>query len=79
MSWFYAGINVINRKLKNVHYAVLGFYHPLFGIFVYLSYILVDYLIFDNGLNVHSYSVYKLMLLACALDFACFNLRNIAF
>ena len=31
MSWFYSGTNVINRKLKNIHFSVIGFYHPLIG------------------------------------------------
>ena len=54
MSWFYAGCNVINRKLKDVHFAVLGFYHPVLGIILYSSYILIDYFLFFNGLKIHS-------------------------
>lgn len=30
-SWFYAGCNVLNRKLKNIHFSILGFFHPLTG------------------------------------------------
>lgn len=26
-----AGINVTNRKLKDVHFAIIGFYHPILG------------------------------------------------
>jgi hypothetical protein len=39
MSWFYACCNVVNRKLKDVHFAILGFWHPVLGIALALIYI----------------------------------------
>jgi drug/metabolite transporter (DMT)-like permease len=79
MSWLYAGVSVINRKLKPCHYAVLGFYHPLLGVLIYAGYIVIDWLFFANPLQVHTWQVYAQIVLACILDVAAFNTRNIAF
>jgi len=55
VSWIYAFVNVINRKLKPCHYAVLGFYHPALGVIVYTIWILFDWLFFSHPLTFHSW------------------------
>ena len=45
MSWFYAACNVINRKLKDVHFTVVGFYHPIIGALMALTYIFVNFIL----------------------------------
>ena len=53
-SWCTAGINVVNRKLKGVHFAVVGFYQPLAGFIIFLVWILVDAIFYDNPLPLWS-------------------------
>lgn len=40
-AWFYAGCNVLNRKLKEVHFTVLGFFHPLTGLVISMALLLI--------------------------------------
>lgn len=40
-AWFYAGCNVLNRKLKEVHFTVLGFFHPLTGLIISMGLLLI--------------------------------------
>jgi len=44
-SWFASGINVINRRLKDVHFSILGFYHPVLGVILTSIYLVFDKLI----------------------------------
>jgi hypothetical protein len=37
-AWLISMANVCNRKLKDVHFSVIGFYHPLFGSCFYALY-----------------------------------------
>ena len=32
IAWLYSGCNVLNRKLKHVHFLVIQFYHAVFGL-----------------------------------------------
>jgi len=68
-----SGLTVIIRKLKNIHYAVLGFYHPILGMCMYVTYTLIV-----EPLKLHSMHVYLLILAACSCDFIAFTSRNIA-
>ena len=74
-SWLYATANVCNRKLKDVHFTVIGFYHPMFGTVVYSLYVLT----FGESWVVRPWSMYVWVVLAGFLDWIGFNLRNIAF
>ena len=40
-AWFYAATSIMNRRLKDVHFTVLGFWHPVVGFVFALSYVLV--------------------------------------
>ncbi len=73
LSWLQAGSNVISRKLKNVHFAVVGFYHPLIGSFLALSYIFLNWVFTGRSLETHNYEIYGYLLIACIFDFLCLN------
>jgi len=79
MSWFFASCNVINRKLKNVHFAIIGFYHPVTGVVMSLIYIFFSLIITGSVFETHSWSIYGYLLLTCFLDFISMNSQNIAF
>jgi drug/metabolite transporter (DMT)-like permease len=43
-AWFLALVGVLNRRLKNVHYTVVSFWHPFTGTifsFLYVLYMLI--------------------------------------
>ena len=79
MSWTYAGCNVNNRKLKDVHFAIVGFYHPVTGLIMFGVYFL--FLLVTQGFmfELHSLSVYGGLISMCILDFVSLNSQNIAF
>jgi len=79
MSWLYAGCNVINRKLKEVHFAIVGFYHPLTGIIMFGVYYLLMLILHGSVFEVHEWSAYAGLLSMCILDFVSLNSQNIAF
>ena len=79
MSWLYAGCNVINRKLKDVHFAIVGFYHPLSGLIMFGVYYLVMLIWYGKVFEVHDWSVYGGLIIMCVLDFVSLNSQNIAF
>ena len=45
---------------------------------MYLGFILTNWLVFGNSLEVHSTETYMKMLIACLIDIVAFNSRNIA-
>lgn len=79
MSWFYAACNVVNRKLKDVHFAIIGFYHPITGVTISLGCLVIAYLFTGTFLEVHSLLTYEYLLLACFFNFIELNSQNIAF
>ena len=79
MSWLYAGCNVINRKLKDVHFAIVGFYHPVSGLIMFGAYFLFLLLTQGSMFESHSWSVYGGLVSMCVLDFISLNSQNIAF
>ena len=79
MSWFYAACNVVNRKLKDVHFAIIGFYHPVTGITISFCCLAVSYLFTGVFLEVHSLQTYGYLFLACMFNFVELNSQNIAF
>jgi drug/metabolite transporter (DMT)-like permease len=42
LAWVYAFVNVINRKLKQVSFSVIGFYHAVCGLTVALAYFCIS-------------------------------------
>ena len=54
MSWFYAACNVVNRKLKNVHFAIICFYHPIVGISISLLCLVIAFMFTGKFLEIHT-------------------------
>jgi len=79
MSWTYAGCNVISRKLKDVHFAIVGFYHPVTGLIMFGVYFLFLLVTQGSIFEIHSLNVYCGLVLMCVLDFVSLNSQNIAY
>lgn len=62
-----------------MHYAVLGFSHPILGLLTYGVYLLVQIIVTGKGIGDHTWQINGLIILASVSDFLAFNLRNIAF
>ena len=77
VAWMQAGINVVNRKLKDVHYGIITFYHcitaPLVAVY------LLGSLIVGNSAPIHSAGIYLALFAACCFDFLQLCSMNIAF
>lgn len=69
MSWFYAACNVVNRKLKNVHFAIICFYHPITGITISLCCLVLIFMFTGKFLEIHTLQTYGYLLLACVFNF----------
>lgn len=79
VAWFFAGCNVINRKLSEVHFSVIMLYHSLLGTFMALVFIAGDWLVTGNFLILHDWNTYGYLFVCCFLDFFSINATNIAF
>lgn len=40
MAWLYAACNVVSRKLKNLHFTFVAFYHAVVGLIIAIVFIL---------------------------------------
>jgi len=86
MSWFYAGGNVLSRKLKSVPNVKIVFWHGLIGTSTSLLYFGVYGLTSSDG-NPHEAATkhsgelngFILLLLCLLCDFICLNTQNIAY
>lgn len=84
VSWIYASNCVLNRALKDVHHAILMFWHGVLGIVLAVSGVLIEAIFVQNpegGLRIFHYSgaVYALMLGATLFDSGAVNFVTIAF
>lgn len=79
VAWTHAGINVTNRRLRDVHFAIIGFYHPILGFAVTSSYMMVRKITTGDGMGTHSGWVYVEVFFACCFDFLQLCSQNIAF
>lgn len=86
MSWFYAGGNVLSRKLKSVPNVKIVFWHGLIGTSTSLLYFGVYGLTSSDGnphepVTKHSGELngFILLLLCLLCDFICLNTQNIAY
>lgn len=52
-AWLYAGTNVMNRKLKDLNFTVLGFYHPFVGLIIALTFIIGQFLVTGMYFEAH--------------------------
>jgi len=79
LAWALALSGVINRTLKNVHFAVLLFYHGCIGLIMALLFIFGEKLITGNPFRTYSLEQYGTMLLCCCFDFLSINSQTIAY
>lgn len=79
VSWLFAACNVINRKLKGMHFAIVLFYHALCGIFITVIIIVLEKVITGNPFRIYTANQYLIMLLCCCFDFLCVNAQTLAF
>ena len=63
-AWVNASNNILNRELKNVHHAIMMFWHGVFGIMISIAVVLVEAWVNGNGLRMFNYEakIYNLML-----------------
>ena len=70
MAFVYSSVNVMNRMLKGVHFAVIGIYHALFG--TAFALVFISSTGFSTGtfpISVHGTRVYLLIVLTWVFDF----------
>jgi len=78
-AWTQAAINVTNRKLRDVHFAIIGFFHPILGFTVAASYMTIRIITTGEGMGTHSGWIYIEVFFACCFDFMQLCSQNIAF
>lgn len=61
---------VLNRKLKNVHYSVVMFYHAMCGFCMAVCMVTIGYLITGSPFRVYTARQYSLLLFCCVCDCA---------
>ena len=78
-AWFLALVGVLNRRLKNVHYTVVSFWHPFTG--TIFSFLYVLYMLIAKGtvFEVHQWQGYLLTSIAGFCDFISLVTINIAY
>ena len=54
LAWAFAACNVINRKLKDLHFALILFYHALFGMTIAVLIIVLEKLITGNPFRIYT-------------------------
>ena len=79
MAWLYAASNVMSRKLKNVNFAVIGFYHPVAGLILSAILMFTRYCFTGVAPTIFPATSYWYQLAACMADFVLLNSQNIAF
>ena len=75
VAWTQAVIFVTNRRLRDVHFAIIGFFHPILGFTVTTSYMFMAGL----GMGSHTVALYFKVFVACCFDFLQLCSQNIAF
>jgi drug/metabolite transporter (DMT)-like permease len=73
VAWAYAACNVLSRKLKDIHFSVICFYHPIIGMMIGISWLLGVYTFTGEAAGGHSWNILGYVLLGCACDFIVFN------
>jgi hypothetical protein len=54
VAWFFAGCNVINRYLKNLHFSMVLFFHALCGLVLASTFIVVEHFITGNPFRTYT-------------------------
>jgi drug/metabolite transporter (DMT)-like permease len=80
MSWVYSACSVCQRRLSELYFIVVTFWHFLFGAVIGILYLLGKYMITgEAAVELHSTHTYMLILLLVLLDFCGVNAQAIAF
>jgi drug/metabolite transporter (DMT)-like permease len=79
-AWLSAGAQVMNRKLKDIHFTVIGFWHAATGLAVSLLYLFGRFVVTGAMFyETHSGQTYFYMIGGCLIDLIGINAFNIAF
>ena len=68
LAWVQATTNVLNRKMKTVHFSVISFFHSCYGLTVSLIIITIEALVTGNGYRTYTGRQYGLMVLTGFID-----------
>ena len=68
IAFLFGFCGVLNRKLKNVHYSIVMYYHAMCGFCMAVSMITIGYLITGSPLRIYTARQYLLLLFCCACD-----------
>ena len=71
LSWVFSFVSVLNRRLKDVHYAVILFYHASLGLIAMALYLTIETFILGH-VRFFSYPLhfYAYAFLSCCFDCA---------
>ena len=70
MAFVYSSVNVMNRMLKGVHFAVIGIYHAMFGTAIAVVFLVTTGLTSGSfPVTVHGTRVYLMILMTWIFDF----------
>lgn len=78
-AWLFAGANVLNRKLKDIHFAVIVFWVGLSGLIVTFVIIVLEKVITGNPFRVYTLDQYIKLIICSFGDFGCVLSSTIAF
>lgn len=80
-SWIYASNCILNRALKNVHHAILMFWHAVIGLTIASVAVLIEAAVVGDGIRIFHYdsSIYLLLAGAALFDTITVNSVTIAF
>lgn len=81
LSWVYSFTCCFNRRLKNVHFAIVLFYHSIFGFLISGVIIIFKALITGDAILIFNFTgtQYLFILCGCAFDWLSLSLQTRAF
>lgn len=81
LSWVYSFTCCFNRRLKNVHFAIVLFYHSIFGFLISGVIIILKSLITGDAIMIFNFTgtQYLFILCGCAFDWLSLSLQTRAF
>lgn len=79
LAWVFAATCVFNRRLKDVNFAVVLFYHSIFGFTASALYIITEKLITGIPFRIYTGRQYGYLFLSCIFDWSSLALQTRAF
>ena len=70
LAWSFASTNIMNRRLKDLHFSVILVWISVMGLVGAVIYLALEYLIQGVPFLKHDWSTYGLMVIAAVFDFA---------